>query len=315
MEQSLGALEHRIAWGPRLEEQARRLAETAFAEDLGGEADWTTVATVDASAVGSARVVARVAGVACGLAAGRIVVAAGSDVLVWRPLVADGAALAPGDCLAELTGPAAELLTCERTLLNFLGRLCGVATLTDRYVAAAGARTKIVDTRKTTPGWRLLEKYAVACGGGWNHREGLHDAILIKDNHLAAAESDAVSPVDDALRAARELSAGLVETGRRSAPLPVEIEVDSLEQLPAALAGEPEVVLLDNFPPTALRAAVAMRDAASPRVRLEASGGVSLETVAEMASTGVDRISVGALTHSAPWFDVGLDWGLEGVLG
>jgi nicotinate-nucleotide pyrophosphorylase (carboxylating) len=190
------------------------------------------------------------------------------------------------------------LLTGERTALNFLQRLSGVATLTRRYVDAAGSRAKILDTRKTTPGWRVLEKYAVRCGGGHNHRMGLFDGILIKDNHLAALGREP-GAITKAVSAARAEAGG---------GLPVEIEVDRLEQLEEALACRPEIILLDNMSDEQMREAVARRAAVAPGVQLEASGGITLERIPAIAATGVDRISVGALTHSAPALDIALDY-------
>jgi nicotinate-nucleotide pyrophosphorylase (carboxylating) len=196
-----------------------------------------------------------------------------------------------------------SLLALERTALNFLQRLSGIATLTDRFVAAvAGTRAVILDTRKTTPGWRVLEKYAVRCGGGQNHRVGLYDAVLIKDNHLAWLAQDA-DPIAAALKRARD------NTPPQTL---IEIEVDSLERLDRALAVDrdcsPDIILLDNFSQDALAEAVRLRDHRSPGVLLEASGGVTLDRVQAIAATGVDRISVGALTHSAQALDIGLDF-------
>ncbi|MDX5331694.1 MAG: carboxylating nicotinate-nucleotide diphosphorylase, partial [Caulobacteraceae bacterium] len=209
----------------------------------------------------------------------------------FEAVVADGERLAPGTVLARAEGNARAILSAERTGLNLLGRLCGIATLTDAYVAAvAHTSARIVDTRKTTPGLRLLEKYAVRCGGGVNHRFGLDDAILIKDNHVAACGG-----VGEAVRRARAFAGHLTK---------VEVEIDRLDQLDEALAHGPDVVMLDNFSLDDLRRAVA---AAKGRAVLEASGGVNLETVAAIAETGVDVISVGALTHSAPALDIGLD--------
>jgi nicotinate-nucleotide pyrophosphorylase (carboxylating) len=213
--------------------------------------------------------------------------------------VDDGTSLEPGQVFGRLEGDTRALLALERTMLNFLQRLSGVATLTAKYVAAvAGTKAQILDTRKTTPGWRALEKYAVRCGGGVNHRMGLFDAVLIKDNHLAALV-DTDDPIGEAIRRARA-----------GAPLgmTVEIEVDSLAQLDRALAGEPDIILVDNFTLEDMAEAVRRRDAAAPGVLLEASGGVNLQTVRAIAETGVDRISVGALTHSAPALDIGLDF-------
>ena len=203
----------------------------------------------------------------------------------------DGQRVARGDVLATVTGPTRLLLTAERTALNLLGRLCVIATVTRAYVdAVAGTKARIADTRKTTPGLRALEKHAVLCGGGLNHRFGLDDAILIKDNHVAVCGG-----VGEAVRRAKAAAGHLMK---------VEVEVDGLEQLAEALAESPEVIMLDNFTLPMLREAVALT---AGRVVLEASGGVNLETVRGIAETGVDVISVGALTHSAPSLDIGLD--------
>jgi nicotinate-nucleotide pyrophosphorylase (carboxylating) len=217
--------------------------------------------------------------------------------LVFTPSVEDGAQVGRGTLLAVVAGPLRSILAAERTALNFLQRLSGIATLTRKFVAAAaGTRAKLLDTRKTTPGWRLLEKYAVRCGGGVNHRVGLYDGILIKDNHLAGLGGD----VRRAVEAAR--------THPGNEGIPVEVEVDTLDQLEVALAVRADIVLLDNMSLDQLRTAVARRDAIAPDVLLEASGGVNLNTVQEIAATGVDRISVGALTHSAVALDIGLDY-------
>ena len=218
-----------------------------------------------------------------------------------RPLVTDGDSVEAGTVLAFIAGPMRELLAMERTALNFLQRLSGVATLTARFVQAVrGTNAVILDTRKTTPGWRALEKYAVRCGGGRNHRSGLFDAVLIKDNHLAWIEShDQADPIGAAISAARAgAPAGTV----------IEVEVDTLDQLDRALECRPDIILVDNIGPHGLAEAVRRRDERAPGVKLEASGGVSLATVADLARTGVDRISVGALTHSAPALDIGLDF-------
>jgi nicotinate-nucleotide pyrophosphorylase (carboxylating) len=219
----------------------------------------------------------------------------------WTPERADGDAVQAGDLIATIVGPIRALFSLERVLLNFLQRLSGIATLTARYTAAvAGTRAQILDTRKTTPGWRALEKYAVRCGGGTNHRFGLFDAMLIKDNHLACLASSVgtAEPIAAAVAAAK----AAVPAGGF-----VEIEVDTLEQLDRALACGPDIILVDNLGPEALAEAVRRRDARGPGVLLEASGGVTLATVRALAETGVDRISVGALTHSAPALDIALD--------
>jgi nicotinate-nucleotide pyrophosphorylase (carboxylating) len=188
----------------------------------------------------------------------------------------------------------------------------GIATLASRYVAQAqGTKAKIYDTRKTTPGWRRLEKYAARCGGACNHRMGLYDAVLIKDNHLAQrgqAASDAASAVRDARAFLSGHDGALGLPDRALQDLVVEIEVDTLDQLTSVLPAGPDIVLLDNMSPNLLRQAVALRDQLAPQVELEASGGVHLDTLREIAATGVERISVGAITHSAHSLDVGLDW-------
>lgn len=225
------------------------------------------------------------------------------------PRCRDGDSVRAGDIIADVTGPADRVTMLERTLLNLMGRLSGVATRAAAFVATAatGGPARVCDTRKTTPGLRVLEKYAVRCGGGWPHRVGLHDAVLVKDNHLAGLTPDGVGQLAAAVvAAARELrrtSPSFAATGF------VEIEVDTLDQLHAVLRDAPgiDMVLLDNMPPGLLRAAVAMRDRAGVAVELEASGGVTLETIAEIAATGVDRISAGSITHAASWADVGLD--------
>jgi nicotinate-nucleotide pyrophosphorylase (carboxylating) len=214
-------------------------------------------------------------------------------------VVTDGTRVSRGDTLAHLAARMHALLSIERIALNFLQRLSGIASLTAQFVAeVSGTKADILDTRKTTPGWRALEKYAVRCGGGVNHRSGLYDGILVKDNHIAwLASGD--DPIDTAVRAARAST---------SADTTVEIEVDTLDQLDRALECRPDIILLDNFGLEELAEAVAMRDNRRPGVLLEASGGISLLRVAAVAATGVDRISVGALTHSAPALDIGLDF-------
>lgn len=277
-----------------------RLVELALAEDLGPTGDRTSLATIPEEATGRAVFVARSEGVLAGLPAVAQVAAAVDHRLSVEFLAADGDRLAPGTRVAVIAGPLRSLLAAERTALNFLQRLSGVASLTRRYVdAVAGLPVQVLDTRKTTPGWRLLEKYAVRMGGGVNHRIGLFDGVLIKDNHLAGLGDPAT-----AVRRAVELARAYPG----NAGLPVEVEVDTLEQLRQALAVRPEIVLLDNMPPGVLRQAVALRDAKSPGTRLEASGGVNLSTIRAIAEAGVDRISVGALTHSAPALDIGLDY-------
>jgi len=227
----------------------------------------------------------------------------------------DGGPISPGERLASLNGPTASLLTGERTALNFITHLSGIATLTQRFVdATVGGKAVILDTRKTLPGWRSLQKYAVRCGGGENHRMGLYDGILIKDNHLAASlrEWDDQTPVNRS-RPLGPLSEA-IQRARANAPvgMPIEIEVDSLQQLADALNAMPDIVLLDNFAPDQIRKAVVLRDQHSPETLLEASGGVTLETIGPIAAAGLDRISIGALTHSAPALDLAFDWETAG---
>jgi nicotinate-nucleotide pyrophosphorylase (carboxylating) len=277
----------------------RRLLELALEEDLGSPGDLTSQAVIPAHLAGRAVFVARAPGVLAGLPAAALVFSAIDLQLVFGPLREEGAPLDPGARLATVQGPMRGLLSGERIALNFLQHLSGVATQTRRYVdAVAGLPVQILDTRKTLPGWRLLEKYAVRQGGGHNHRMGLYDGVLIKDNHLAAL-AHAPDPIASAVGAGRD---------RWGQSMPVEVEVDTLDQLDRALACRPDIVLLDNMTPDQLREAVRRRDRAARGVLLEASGGVTLGTVRAIAATAVDRISVGALTHSAPALDIALDY-------
>lgn len=295
------------AWDDMLARHVSRRAVEWLEEDLGAECDWTSVGLIDATQSGSANVVCRRDGVVAGLEAGRIVAAAVDAGLAWEPMAQDGDRVAAGATVARLTGPIRSLLSAERTLLNVMGRMSGVATATKRLVdAVAGTACRIYDTRKTMPGWRWLDKYAVRVGGGWNHRHGLFDAILIKDNHLAALAREGVGPAAAVLRARAFLAATF--PAERAGRMVVEIEVDSLGQLEDVLSAAPDVVLLDNMKPETLDQAVAMRNAVARGVVLEASGGVSPESVSTIARTGVDRISAGWPTHHAPWLDVALDW-------
>jgi nicotinate-nucleotide pyrophosphorylase (carboxylating) len=263
----------------------------ALAEDLGRAGDVTAQATIPADARFSAVFATRKPGVVAGLACVRLAIAELDPTAEIRLLAADGDAVAAGGKLAWVEGNARALLSAERTALNLLGRLSGIATLTRAYVdAVAGTEARIADTRKTTPGLRALEKYAVRCGGGVNHRFGLDDAILIKDNHVAACGS-----VGEAVRRAKAAAGHLMK---------IEVEVDSLAQLDEALAEMPDVVMLDNFSLDDLKKAVLKT---AGRLVLEASGGITLETARAVAETGVDVISVGALTHSVSVLDIGLD--------
>ncbi|MEQ8790606.1 MAG: carboxylating nicotinate-nucleotide diphosphorylase [Pirellulaceae bacterium] len=299
-----------ITWDARVEDDCRQLVRLAVREDLDRRFDWTTLALVTEGQPGEADVVARSAGVVAGLRAVPVVLDEMEVEAEWRPRCDDGAAVEPGQVLASIAGEARDLLTCERVLLNLVGRLSGVATLTRRHVEAiAGTAARIYDTRKTTPGWRRLEKYAVHCGGGANHRTGLFDAVLIKDNHLAIASrsGERVTPHDAVLRARRFVEAMLTDAAAQETVI-LEVEVDTLDQLRDVLPAAPDIVLLDNMSPHQLRQAVALRDELAPRVQLEASGGIDLSTIRAVAESGVERISVGALTHSAISLDVALDW-------
>ncbi|MBA3381447.1 MAG: carboxylating nicotinate-nucleotide diphosphorylase [Actinobacteria bacterium] len=265
-----------------------RVVAAALAEDVGA-GDVTTEATVDADALGTGELLVKEPGVVSGLNAVEAVFLALDPDVQFEALVEDGTFVEDMTVVAVVTGPLRAILTGERVALNFLGRLSGIATLTRSYVdAVAGTDVAILDTRKTTPGLRLLEKHAVACGGGRNHRFGLDDAVLVKDNHLAAAGS----------------VLGAVERLRLATDLPIEVECDTLAQVSEALAARVDAILLDNMPPNELIEAVAL---AQGRARLEASGGVTLANVRAIAETGVDEISIGALTHSARSLDVSLE--------
>ena len=277
----------------------RRLLDLALEEDLGAAGDLTSQAVVPPDLTGRAALVARAAGVVAGLPAAEQTFSTIDPQLSFQTLRHRRLGRAPSAVLAVVSGPMRSILTGERTALNFLQRLSGVSTATARYVqAVAGLPCQVLDTRKTTPGWRLLEKYAVRCGGGHNHRMGLGDGVLIKDNHLAAV-GGGTAAVAEAVRLARQMY------GTR---FPLEIEVDDLRQFDAALAAKPDMVLLDNMMPDLMREAVRRRDATAPGVLLEASGGVTLATLPAIAESGVDRVSVGALTHSAPALDIALDY-------
>lgn len=286
-------------WGDEEQSAAGELVRLALAEDLGSAGDLTTAAVVPPDARGRARFVVRRSGTVAGLPLLALVFNQVDPRTVVTVSVTDGTAVAAGTMIAEVTGPLAGILSGERTALNFLQRLSGIATLTRRYVEAiAGLPCQILDTRKTTPGLRRLEKYAVRCGGGRNHRFGLYDAVMIKDNHLAAL-GGTPSAVKAAVAAARAAYGSRVL---------IEVEVDTFPLLEAALTAGPDVILLDNMDVGMLRAAVERRRAAAPQILLEASGGINLENVRSVAETGVDYVSVGALTHSAPALDIALDF-------
>jgi nicotinate-nucleotide pyrophosphorylase (carboxylating) len=267
------------------------VAERALDEDLAGGVDVTSVATVPFDQEATGEFVARADGVVAGLAvAGAVMLVATDDAVDLDFKVDDGVAVSAGDVLLTATGGTRGLLTGERTALNLLCRMSGVATLTRRWVdAVAGTEAQVRDTRKTTPGLRALEKYAVRCGGGVNHRLSLSDAALVKDNHVIAAGGVAA-----AFRAVRETFPGI----------PVEVEVDTVEEAVAAVEAGADLVLLDNMPVEQLRRAV---EAVDGRAQLEASGGLTLANARAVAETGVDYLAVGALTHSAPILDIALD--------
>ena len=276
-------------------DEVRTLIRTALDEDLRYGPDVTSAATVAPNATVDAAIVSRADGVIAGLPAVLAVLdeVVGAGAYEVTASVADGTRIAPGDVVLALRAPTAALLTAERTALNLVCHLSGIATATARWVdAVAGTDARIRDSRKTLPGMRYLQKYAVRAGGGVNHRMGLGDAALIKDNHVAAAGS--VSAALSAVRAA-------------APDLPVEVEVDSLEQLDEVLALAPQLVLLDNFELWATQMAVSRRNNRSPQTKLESSGGLTIDQAADYARTGVDYLAVGALTHSVTALDLGLD--------
>jgi nicotinate-nucleotide pyrophosphorylase (carboxylating) len=278
------------------------LLESSLREDRADE-DVTTRALVPGDLRADGHIIARQDGVVCGLPLAERLATWVDSSLEVQECVPDGVNADEGDTVAVVRGHARSILTVERTMLNFLQRLGGTATLASRYVSAVeGTDARILDTRKTTPGWRELEKYAVRCGGGHNHRMNLAQMALIKDNHLAIRGATPEDPegVAAAVRAVREAHPDV----------PVEVEVDTLAQLEAALPARPDLVLLDNMTPGQVRQAVVLVDrqcADGPRPELEASGGITLANVRAYAHAGAERIAIGALTHSAPALDLGLD--------
>lgn len=276
-------------------EEIRHLTALALQEDI-GSGDVTSLATVPATAEAGALMRAREALVVSGLALAEEAFRQLSTQVQVRREAQDGSRVVGGAVLLHVKGPVRALLSAERVALNFVQRLSGIATLTAQFAdAIRGTAAQILDTRKTTPGWRRLEKYAVTCGGGRNHRMGLYDMVLIKDNHLAALRGEPEGPIAAAIKRARQVYPHLK----------VEIEADTLEQVDAALAAEADLILLDNMEPVQLRVAV---QKCRGRAQTEASGGVNLASVRAIAETGVDFISVGALTHSARAVDIGLDF-------
>jgi len=271
-----------------------QLIDMAIHEDLGRRGDVTSAICIDETATTTARMRARKPGRLAGVGIAALIAKRYDQQVTTAPHLRDGAVVDAGGTIAAITGPLRSILAAERVMLNMVSHLSGIATLTGQYVEAIGGTpARIYDTRKTLPGYRGLAKYAVRCGGGHCHRIGLYDAVLLKDNHLTAQPD-----LPAAISRARALQ-----------PLPdfIEVEVDTLEQLEHVLACDVDLVLLDNMTTDQLIEAVGMRGRINPGVELEASGGVNLKTVRAIAETGVDRIAVGALTHSAPALDIGLD--------
>jgi nicotinate-nucleotide pyrophosphorylase (carboxylating) len=308
----------RLQWDDLDVAYLRRLVEIARDEDLAGlglrrrparTGDLSTASVSGPPRHCAAALVAREPLVVCGLGLVPLVLAVYGGRVAAQFRVRDGAAVSPGGVLATLEGDPRVLLAAERILLNFLQRLSGIATQTRRHAVALGSgRTRLLDTRKTTPGYRMLEKYAVACGGGWNHRLGLFDRVMLKDNHLALLGFSGKNDQADASPASANAGrlAAAVIAARRTAPgSPVEIEVDRLDQIPAALSAGADVILLDNFTVPQLRRAVTRIGA---RAFTEASGGVTLPRLRHLRGLGLDFVSCGALVHHSVWADIGLDW-------
>lgn len=278
-----------------MQSKIQSIVRAALAEDV-GRGDVTTLATVPEETRAIAKMVAREKLVVCGLSLAEAAFRGVSPKVQFKKFVADGQKIEKGGTLLEIKGEARGILTAERVALNFVQRLSGIATLTAQFVEAIkGTRAKILDTRKTTPGLRLLEKYAVACGGGQNHRIGLFDMILIKDNHLVALRNEKPNAIEAAVRRAR----------KQFPKLKVEVEADTSKQVREAVQAGADIILLDNMSLAEMRALVKW---VGGRAKLEASGGVNLKTIRGIAKTGVDFISVGALTHSARAVDIALDF-------
>jgi len=310
-------------FSPAAKSDCLKLIEMALAEDIGAcnldqGIDCTTDSIVPKQATAQAAFVSRAAGVVCGVEIAKLAIERWAPKLTLEVQVEDGQPIKPQQTIAVMVGTAHDILTMERTCLNFMCRLSGISSLTSLYVAEIeGTGACVLDTRKTTPGWRRLEKYAVACGGGENHRMGLYDAIMLKDNHLAFYRS-LVEDNDDTIPTTIKIARQWINDNSDSLPngknTILQLEVDTLEQLEIALDTDCDIILLDNMDCDRLKKGVAMRDQMSAsksggsKILLEASGGVNLQTIGEIAQTGVERISVGALTHSAINFDIGLDW-------
>jgi nicotinate-nucleotide pyrophosphorylase (carboxylating) len=366
-----------ITWCSAVEDDFRSLLDIAIREDVESIGDLTSLSLIPEKAVGRAAVVARDEGIIAGMPTVQIICEAISPDLRWEPLVEDAAHVGKKQQIGILSGPARAMMQAERLILNFVARLSGIATTTNQYVQLiADTKSKVYDTRKTTPGWRLLEKYATCCGGAQNHRAGLYDAILIKDNHLALAagraglgaleydpalavrkvrrfleEKDELGPRPPVhchgnliatckmrtslLAAVAEVTGSAVlsqiiaktpchklemanqenqQVPRKPADnfpakdVIVEVEVDTFQQFEEVLSADPDIIMLDNMSCEMMRRAVELRNQRKPEIELEASGGITLNTIHDVAMTGVERISVGALTHSFQIFDLGLDW-------
>lgn len=288
-----------ICWGPSEQQAVSNLLRLAWAEDLGTIGDITSQAMIPPDLPGKAVIIAKESGVIAGLPILPCVFSSISTGTSLEVLSEDGLLINQGSTLAIIHGPMRAILAGERIALNFLQRLSGIATYTKKFVdQLEGTTCQLLDTRKTTPGWRVLEKYAVRCGGGSNHRMGLFDAVMIKNNHLAVMRRQGLSLTD------------VVSKVRSEVTLPslIEIEVETLEQLDAILRVSPDRVLLDNMTIDQLNDSVHLRNQIAPEVKLEASGGVTLANIRDIALTGVDFVSVGALTHSAPALDICLHY-------
>ncbi len=295
---------HRVAAEDLSQKYLKGLVTLARDEDLKGaglcnpqiKAHDVTSSLLKQSGTGSAVLNARESLTLCGLPLVTLVLEAYDKQLAFLPQAEDGARLEAGDSIGEITGPISSLLMAERVLLNFLQFLSGVASETHKYADALGASsTKLLDTRKTTPGYRILQKYAVACGGGWNHRLGLFDRVMLKDNHLAAGQAQAGQSLTELVQRARQQNPDLL----------IEVEVDHLDQISAVLAAEPDKLMLDNFHLSDLQSAV---DIIGDRACTEATGNITLTNLNEIAGIGLDFVSTGALVHKSVWKDIGLDW-------
>jgi len=307
----------RLSWDDLDVAHLRRFVEMARDEDLAGlglrekpraTGDRSTASLATAPRQGSADLVARESLTTCGLPLIPLILSVYGGNATAQLRVKDGRAVKKGDVIATLNGDPRTLLAAERVILNFVQRLSGIATQTRRYADALGeGRTRLLDTRKTTPGWRMLEKYAVACGGGWNHRLGLFDRVMLKDNHLALLGFDGTPNAQHPTSNSQlpNLAAAVTRAKKAAPDLPVEVEVDHMDQIPPVLAAGADVILLDNFTPAQIKRAVAL---IAGRAFTEASGGITLKTLPRFAGLGLDFVSTGALVHQSVWVDIGLDW-------